>query len=89
VVGNLLAWPHTGFGAHVSREIPADANTPGTVSRYMSRPPITPDLSAVSAQAGRMLGEASSTQINYRPDIVHPHHQANSGSSTLWTSSPR
>jgi hypothetical protein len=52
----------------VSREIPADAKTPGVVARYMIRPPITPD---------RMLGEASSTQIIYRSDIVHPRHQAN------------
>ena len=39
VVRNLLAWPHTGFGAHVSREIPADTTTPGVVARYMIRPP--------------------------------------------------
>jgi hypothetical protein len=31
VVGNLLAWSHTGFGAHVSREIPVDAKRPATV----------------------------------------------------------
>jgi hypothetical protein len=68
VVGNLLAWPHTGFGAHVSREIPADAKTPNTVARYMTRPPITPE---------RMLGEAGSAQVIYRSDIVHPRHQAN------------
>ncbi len=86
VVRNLLAWPHTGFGAHVSRAIPADATTPGIVARYMTRPPITPDLSAVlacaprasrSAQAGRMLGDASKAQIIYRSDAVHPRHQAN------------
>jgi hypothetical protein len=68
VVGNLLAWPHTGFGAHVSREIPADAKTPATVARYMTRPPITPE---------RMLGEPSRAQVIYRSDIVHPRHQAN------------
>jgi len=68
VVGNLLAWPHTGFGTHVSREIPADAKTPGAVARYMTRPPITPE---------RMLGEASSAQVIYRSDAVHPRHQAN------------
>jgi hypothetical protein len=34
----------------------------------MIRPPITPE---------RMLGEASSAQIIYRSDIVHPRHQAN------------
>jgi hypothetical protein len=68
VVANLLAWPHTGFGTHVSREIPADAKTPGAVARYMTRPPITPE---------RMLGEASSAQVIYRSDIVHPRHQAN------------
>ena len=37
VVANLLAWPHTGFGAHVSREIPADHGTPEIVARYMTR----------------------------------------------------
>ena len=42
VVGNLLACPHTGFGAHVSREIPADAKTPNTVARYMTQIPGTP-----------------------------------------------
>ena len=68
VVRNLLAWPHTGFGTHVSRAIPANATTPGIVARYMTRPPITPE---------RMLGEASSAQIIYRSDIVHPRHQAN------------
>ena len=34
----------------------------------MIRPPITPE---------RMLGEASSAQIIYRSDIVHPRHHAN------------
>jgi hypothetical protein len=68
VVGNLLAWSHTGFGAHVSREIPADAKTPATVARYMTRPPITPE---------RMLGEAGTARVIYRSDIVHPRHQAN------------
>jgi len=68
VVRNLLAWPHTGFGTHVSREIPADPKTPGAIARYMTRPPITPE---------RMLGEASSARIIYRPDIVHPRQQAN------------
>ena len=68
VVRNLLAWPHTGFGTHVSREIPADGTTPGVVARYMTRPPVTPE---------RMVGEASKTQIIYRSDAVHPRHQAN------------
>ncbi len=68
VVRNLLAWPHTGFGAHVSRAIPADATTPGIVARYMTRPPITPE---------RMLGEADKDRIIYRSDEVHPRHQAN------------
>jgi hypothetical protein len=76
--------------AQVRREIPSDHRTPEIVARYMIRPPITPDLSAVSAQAGRMLGEASSAQIIYRSDIVHPRHQANFRvCSTPWTSSPR
>jgi hypothetical protein len=68
VVRNLLAWPHTGFGTHVSRAIPADATTPGVVARYMARPPITPE---------RMLGETSGPRIIYRSDAVHPRHQAN------------
>jgi hypothetical protein len=67
VLRNLLAWPHTGFGAHVSRAIPADATTPRVVARCMTRPPITPE---------RMLGEASKAQIIYRADAVHPRHQA-------------
>jgi hypothetical protein len=68
VVGNLLAWSHTGFGAHVSREIPVDAKTPATVARYMTRPPLTPE---------RMLGEAGTARVISRSDIVHPRHQAN------------
>jgi hypothetical protein len=68
VVRNLLVWAHTGLGTHVSREIPADANTPNTIARYMTRPPITPE---------RMLGEASRAQIIYRSDIVYPRRQAN------------
>jgi hypothetical protein len=52
----------------VSREIPTDAKTPGVVARHMIRSPITPE---------RMLGEASSAQIIYRSDIVHPRHPAN------------
>ncbi len=68
VVRDLLAWPHTGFGTHVSRGIPVDEKTPGIVARYMARPPITPE---------RMVREASNTQIIYRSDAVHPRHQAN------------
>jgi hypothetical protein len=30
VVRNLLAWPHTGFGTHLSRAIPADGTTRGS-----------------------------------------------------------
>jgi len=68
VVRTLLAWPHTGFGTHVSRAIPVDEKTPGVVARYMVRPPVTPE---------RMLGEANPAQIIYRSDAVHPRHQAN------------
>jgi hypothetical protein len=68
VVRTLLAWPHTGFGTHVSRAIPADEKTPGVVARYMTRPPITPE---------RIFGEADKDQIIYRSDAVHPRHQAN------------
>ena len=52
----------------MSREIPADATSPGVVARYMTRPPINPD---------RMLGEASNARVIYRSDAVHPRHQAN------------
>jgi hypothetical protein len=68
VVRSLLAWPHTGFGTHVSRAIPVDEQTPGAVARYMARPPITP---------GQMLGGADTERIIYRSDAVHPRHQAN------------
>jgi hypothetical protein len=67
VVRNLLAWPHTGCGTHVSRQIPADATTAGVVARYMTQPPITPE---------RMCGEASKAQVIYRSDAGHPRHQA-------------
>ena len=66
-VGNLLAWPHAGFGTHVSWAIPADKKTPGVVPRCMVRPLITPE---------QMLGEANQAQIIYRSDAVHPRHQA-------------
>jgi transposase-like protein len=68
VVRSLLAWPHTGFGTHVSRAIPVDEQTPGVVARYMARPPITPE---------RMLGDADKQQVIYRSDAIHPRHQAN------------
>jgi len=67
VVQNLLAWPHTGFGTHVSRAIPVDETTPGVVARYIARPPITPE---------RMLGEVNQDQIICRSDAVHPRRQA-------------
>ncbi len=67
VVQNLLAWPHTRFGTHVSRAIPVDEKTPGVVARYMARPPITPE---------RMLGEADKDRIIYRSDVVHPRHRS-------------
>ncbi len=67
VVRSLLAWPHTGFGTHVSRAIPVDEQTPGAVARYMARPPITTE---------RMLGGADTERIIYRSDAVHPRHQA-------------
>jgi len=38
----------------VSREILADAKTPGVVAHYMTRPPITPE---------RMVGETSSAKV--------------------------
>ena len=68
VVANLLAWPHTGFGAHVSREIPADHGTPEIVARYMTRAPIVPD---------RILGDGATQKVIYRSNVIHPRHQAN------------
>jgi hypothetical protein len=65
VVRNLLAWPHTGFGTHVSRTIPADEKTPEVVARYMTRPPITPE---------RMVGEARSAKAIYRSEVIHHRH---------------
>jgi hypothetical protein len=67
VVRNLLAWPHPGFGTHVSRAIPADEKTPGVVARYVARPPITPE---------RMVGEARSAKAIYHSEAIHPRHQA-------------
>lgn len=80
VVRSLLAWPHTGFGTHVSRAIPVDEQTPGAVARYMARPPITTE---------RMLGGADTERIIYRSDAVHPRHQAKFRVLSPWTSSPR
>ena len=37
VVRNHLAWPHTGFGTHVSRAIPADEKTPGVQPAHCDR----------------------------------------------------
>ncbi len=71
---------HTGFGTHVSRAIPADEETPGVVARYMTRPPLTPE---------RIVGGASSAQVIYRSEAVHPRHQANFRVFDPWTSSPR
>ena len=68
VVANLLAWPHTGFGAHVSRAIPADHRTPEIVARYMTRTPIVPD---------RILGDGATPRVIYRSDMIHPRHHAN------------
>ena len=61
----LLAWPHTGFGSRVSREIPADAKTPGVVTRYMIRPPITPD---------RILGDGATQRVIYRTRGLRKAH---------------
>ncbi len=68
VARSLLAWPHRGFGNHVSRPIPVDKQAPGVVARYMARPPITPE---------RMLGDADKHQFIYRSDAIHLRHQAN------------
>ena len=56
VVANLLAWPHTGFGALVSREIPADPVSREIVARYLAHPPII---------LGRIVGDPSAGKVIY------------------------
>jgi hypothetical protein len=68
VVANLLAWPHTGFGAHVSREIPADPVSRENVSRYLAHPPIILD---------RIVGDPSAGKVIYTGEAIHPRHRAN------------
>ena len=67
VVRALLAWPHTSFGSHLSREIPTDERTPGIVAGYMPRSSITPE---------RMLEVASGVRVVWWSDEIHPRHQA-------------
>ena len=68
VVANLLAWPHTGFGAHVSREIPADPVSRENVARYLAHPPIILD---------RIVGDPSAGKVIYTGEAIHPRHRAN------------
>lgn len=68
VVANLLAWPHTGFGAHLSREIPADPVSRENVARYLAHPPIVLD---------RIVGDPSAGKILYTGEVIHPRHRAN------------
>ena len=55
VVANLLAWPHTGFGAHLSREIPTDPVSRENVARYLAHPPIVLDRIVGDPSAGKIL----------------------------------
>lgn len=80
VVRNLLAWPHRGFGTHVSWEFPADATTPGVIARYMTRP-----RSPRSGCSGRRAVHRSSTGRKRSTHATRPI----SGCSLLWTSSFR
>jgi len=53
--GNLLAWPHTGFGAHLSREIPTEPVSRENVARYLANPPIVLDRIVGNPSAGKIL----------------------------------
>ena len=79
LVRNLLGWRHTGFGAHVSRAIPADAHTPEVVARYMARPPITPE---------RLLRPTGADQVIYRANTSTRGIRRISASSPRRISSP-
>ena len=68
VVANLLAWPHTGFGAHVSREIPGDQQSRENLARCLAHPPIVLD---------RIVGDPSAGKILYTGEAIHPRHRAN------------
>jgi hypothetical protein len=70
VVANLLAWPHTGFGAHVSREIPADPVSRENVARYLAHPPVILDHIVGDPLAGKGI---------YARETIHPPHRANFG----------
>ena len=67
VVANLLA-PPTGFGAHVSREIPGDQQSRENPARYLAHPPIVLD---------RIVGDPSAGKILYTGEAIHPRHRAN------------
>ncbi|MBI2456544.1 MAG: hypothetical protein HYV46_10485 [candidate division NC10 bacterium] len=53
--GNLLDWRHTGFGAHLSREIPTDPVSRENVARYLANPPIVLDRIVGGPSAGKTL----------------------------------
>ena len=67
-MANLLAWPHTGFGAHVSPEIPADPVSRESVARYLAHSPIILD---------RIVGDPSAGKVIYTGKAMHPRHRAN------------
>jgi len=64
---SLLAWPHTGFGAHVSREIPADPRSWENVARYVAHPLILVD---------RIRGDPSGGILD-TGKAIHPGPRAN------------
>ena len=68
MVANLLAWPHTGFGARLSREIPGDPVSRENVARYLAHPPIILD---------RIVGDPSAGKVIYTGETIHPRHRAN------------
>jgi hypothetical protein len=66
-VANLLAWPHTSFGARLSREIPADPVSREDVARYLAHPVIVLDRIVGGPSAGKILSGA---------EVIHPCHRA-------------
>ena len=80
VVANLLAWPHTGFGAHLSREIPTDPVSRENVARYLAHSPIILD---------RIVGNPSAGKILYTGGRSVPATGPTSACSIPWRSLPR
>jgi hypothetical protein len=67
VVANLLAWPHTGFGGHLSREIPSDPVSRENVARYLTHPPIILDRIVGDPSAGKVIYTGQSDPLPSEP----------------------